>query len=157
MTERLIETTLVTVVAANTRFAVGVHLLAALAWSGGTLTSEDLAGSVVTHAVVLRRILSRLEKAGLVLGHPGRKGGFTLARPASSITLLDVHRAAGGGGLFAVHANKEARHCPVSVSIRGVLSDVFARAEGAAEGELKRIRLSDVVARIPAAPGRRRA
>jgi Rrf2 family protein len=143
--------------AANTRFAVGVHLLTALAWTGGTLTSEELAGSVVTNPVVLRRILARLEKAGLVQGHSGRRGGFTLARPASAITLFDVHRAVGGEGLFAVHANKEARNCPVSTCIKGVLTEVFTRAEGAAEGELKRVRLADVVARVPAASGRRRA
>jgi Rrf2 family protein len=141
--------------AANTRFAVGVHLLTSLAWAGGTLTSEQLAGSVVTNAVVLRRILSRLEKAGLVAGHPGRRGGFTLARPASAITLLDVHRAVGGEGLFAVHANKEAKHCPVSACIKGVLADVFTKAEGAAEGELRRVRLSDVVARVPASGEKR--
>jgi Rrf2 family protein len=141
--------------AANTRFAVGVHLLTSLAWAGGTLTSEELAGSVVTNAVVLRRILSRLEKAGLVAGHPGRRGGFTLARPASAITLLDVHRAVGGEGLFAVHANKEAKHCPVSACIKGVLADVFTKAEGAAEGELRRVRLSDVVARVPASGEKR--
>jgi Rrf2 family protein len=142
--------------AANTRFAVGVHLLTSLAWTGGTLTSEELAGSVVTNAVVLRRILSLLEKAGLVAGHPGRKGGFTLARPASAITLLDVHRAVGGEGLFAVHANKEAKNCPVSACIKGVLAEVFTKAEGAAEGELRRVRLSDVVARVPAAGGTRK-
>jgi Rrf2 family protein len=142
--------------AANTRFAVGVHLLTALSYMGGTLTSEELAGSVVTNAVVLRRILARLERAGLVQGHPGRKGGFTLARPATAITLLDVHRAVGGDGLFAVHTHKEARNCPVSACIKGVLADVFTKAESAAEGELKRVRLSDVVARVPAASGKRR-
>ena len=142
--------------AANTRFAVGVHLMTSLAYTGGTHTSEELAASVVTNAVVLRRILARLEKAGLVTGHPGRRGGFALARPASAITLLDVHRAVGGDGLFAVHANREARSCPVSACIKGVLADVFEKAEGAAEGELKRVRLADVVARVPAPPGRKK-
>ncbi len=142
--------------AANTRFAVGVHLLTSLAYMGGTMTSEELAGSVVTNAVVLRRILARLEKAGLVTGHPGRKGGFALARPVSAITLLDVHRAVGGNGLFAVHANREAKHCPVSACIKGVLTDVFAKAEGAAEGELRRVRLADVVARVPVPAGKKK-
>lgn len=135
--------------AANTRFAVGVHLLTALAYAGGTMTSEELAASVVTNAVVLRRILARLENAGLVQGHPGRKGGFALARPPAAITLLDVHRAVGGDGLFAVHTNREARNCPVSSCIKGVLAEVFSKAEGAAERELRRVRLADVVARVP--------
>ncbi len=143
--------------AANSRFAVGVHLLTALAYMGGTMTSEELAASVVTNAVVLRRILARLERAGLVRGHPGRKGGFTLARPAASVTLLDVRRAVSGEGLFAVHANREARTCPVSTSIKGVLAEVFATAEGAADDELRHVRLADVVARIPAPAGRKKA
>lgn len=134
----------------NTRFAVAIHLLTALAFVGDTRTSAELAKSVNTNPVFLRRILSRLVKAGLVNGQAGKKGGFGLARAATSITLLDVYRAVAEDPLFSVHGNAEAKACPVSCSIKGVLSDVFERAEGAAAKELKRTRLSDVLAEVPA-------
>ena len=38
----------------------------------------------------LGKILGQLGRAGIVLGDRGRGGGFTLARPASSITAYDI-------------------------------------------------------------------
>ncbi|MCB5224588.1 MAG: Rrf2 family transcriptional regulator [Candidatus Cloacimonadaceae bacterium] len=36
------------------------------------------------------QLLRSLKKAGLVVSSPGALGGYTLARPASRITLLDI-------------------------------------------------------------------
>lgn len=42
------------------------------------------------------KIFQDLSRAGLVRAVPGRKGGYRLARPASSMTALDVVRALDG-------------------------------------------------------------
>jgi Rrf2 family protein len=136
---------------ANSRFAVAVHILASLAWLQGTHTSEELAESVNTNPVVVRRILRRLVQAGIVRAQPGRNGGFGLARPAAAIRLDEVYRVVEEDGLFAVHSNREVKRCPVSCGIKGVLKDLFAEAEGAALVSLGRARLSDVVEKIAAA------
>ncbi len=139
--------------AANTRFAVALHLLTALAWLGGVQSSEVLAaGTVNTNPVVLRRILGRLVRAGLVEAHPGKSGGFRLARPASRIRLLDVYRAVDEDGLFAIHDHPEIKACPVSCGIRPALAEVFAETQAALEASLRRTRLSDLVRRIPGEP-----
>lgn len=45
------------------RFTVAVHILALLSLEKGSLqTSEDIAGSVNTNPVVIRRIMSKLKK-----------------------------------------------------------------------------------------------
>ena len=41
----------------------------------------------------LPRVMAELARSGLVEGHLGRTGGYRLARPAASITLLEVIRA----------------------------------------------------------------
>jgi Rrf2 family protein len=136
--------------AANTRFAVALHLLAALGYAGEARSSEELgAGTVGTHPVVLRRILSRLVKAGLVEAQAGRSGGFRLSRPPAAIDLAAVYRAVEDDGLFAVHENAVVKSCPVSVAIRPVLTGVFDGAESAVKRYLAGKRLSDLLDRIP--------
>ena len=59
----------------------------------GPVCSNMIAQSVHTNPVVIRRLMSELEKASLVASTSGRSGGFSLARPAPQITLADVYRA----------------------------------------------------------------
>jgi Rrf2 family protein len=44
----------------------------------------------------LSKVLQRLVRAGLVTSRRGARGGFSLARPAGSITLLDIWSALEG-------------------------------------------------------------
>jgi DNA-binding IscR family transcriptional regulator len=75
----------------NSRFPVAVHVLTALAYRDGeSLSSTRLAESVRTNPVVIRRLLIRLGKAGLVEAQVGKSGGVRLARRPESITLLHV-------------------------------------------------------------------
>ena len=85
--------------AANSRFGVAVHVLALLALSADERrSSREIADSVATNPVVIRRLLAQLARAGLVESAHGAKGGFRLARPAAKVTLHDVHRAVEEGG-----------------------------------------------------------
>ncbi len=44
-------------------------------------------------AKYVKQLMNKLQKAGVVVGHPGIHGGYTLARSANDITLLDIYRA----------------------------------------------------------------
>src|SRR5579862_2475886 len=79
-------------------FAVAVQALAYLARSEGVCPSRTLAGTVDSHAVFTRRVLSQLVRAGLVAAREGRDGGYRLARHADDITLADVYRAVQAAG-----------------------------------------------------------
>jgi Rrf2 family protein len=136
--------------AGNTRFAMALHALAALAWMGGARTSAELARSVNTNPVVLRRILARLVKAGVLEAQPGKRGGFRLARSPRAIDLATVYRAVEeDDALLAVHTNPAVKSCAVSCAIKPVLDDVFRDAEAALARSLAGRRLSDVLDRIP--------
>ena len=57
---------------------------------------HEIAQSESVPESYLAKILQDLAKAGLVRSHRGAKGGFTLARPASEITLRQVVEALQG-------------------------------------------------------------
>lgn len=138
----------------NCRFAVAVHVCALLAVTGdGPKTSEWIAGSVNTNPVVVRRILSALAKAGLVVSTRGSAGGSVLAKPAERVSLLDIHRAVDEEEPPPLHHQPPNPACPVGRGIQAVLVRIIDRAEAAREAELAGTTLAEVVAAIQAEVG----
>ena len=129
----------------NSRLAVSVHLLAYLAHKAGKpVTSTELASSVGTNPVVIRRILSDLRRSRLVSAHKGAAGGFDLASRPEQITLLDVYRAVEplvSPGLARFSPNTR---CPVGSRIGGILEKAFFKAQSGMEVELQRITIADI-------------
>ena len=78
----------------NSQLPIALHILGFLASRRGEpLTSEVMARTYGTSPVVLRRVLSKLQQAGLVATQRGAAGGSVLARSAESITLRDAYEA----------------------------------------------------------------
>jgi Rrf2 family protein len=144
--------------AANSRFAVAVHALTALAYRGvrgeAWTSSEKLAESIRTNPVVARRAVAALARAGLVEAQPGRGGGARLARAPGDIPLSAVYRAVEGldrglaHGVLAPNPNPPNRRCPVSCAVPRALGPVFAAVEDAVDQALGRTTLADVVAQV---------
>jgi Rrf2 family protein len=133
----------------NSRFAVAVHVLSLMAWSGEEpLKSEQVAESVNTNPVVIRRMLLELAEAGLVVSQTGSLGGSKLANDPSKTTLLDVYEALECGGVFSLHRQPPSRDCPVGVNIETVLGDVLHEVDTAVEHVLEGITINDVVQRL---------
>ena len=135
--------------AANSKFAVATHVLLSLAVSPEEKKSSDyLAGSVNTNPVVIRRILGELQKAGLVKTQLGKGGGAYLGKPAEKITLFEIYQALDDGGIFGFNVNKPNTHCPLSCKMKSILEPIFSSAESAVSSELKKQKLSDLVAKL---------
>ena len=133
----------------NSRFAVAVHVLTLMAWSDEEpLKSEQVAESVNTNPVVIRRMLCELAEAGLVVSQTGSLGGSRLASDPAKTTLLDVYQALECGGVFSLHRQPPSRDCPVGVNIETVLGDVLLEVDAAVEAVLAKITISDVVQRL---------
>ena len=135
--------------ATSTRFAVGVHLLTALAVNPGkVLRSEDVAESANTNPVVVRRLFSLMTAAGLIRARLGPGGGFELARPAADITLRDVFAALESSELFAEHRSPPSATCPVGAHILPVLREATAPAVEALQKELSSSTIADIASAV---------
>lgn len=124
---------------------MAVHIMTTLAYLGKKASSGELSKSVRTNPVVVRRILGDLNQAGLIHAERGKTGGFSLARAAREISLLDVYRAVmGDEELVPLHDNPENRVCPVSCKVRGVLLKHLDKAQSVYERELEKATLADL-------------
>ncbi len=133
----------------SSRFAVAVHILTLMAWSEDEpLKSEQVAKSVNTNPVVIRRILCELAHARLVVSQTGSAGGSKLARRPGEITLLDIYEAVECGGVFSLHRHQPSRRCPVGINIETVLGEVLEEVDSAVKHVLTKITIEDVVLRL---------
>ncbi|QBD75299.1 Rrf2 family transcriptional regulator [Ktedonosporobacter rubrisoli] len=133
---------------ANSRLTLATHaltLIAAPKYRDNFTTSERIAASVKANPVILRGLLSMLEKHHLVNVQRGSNAGWKLARQPEEITLLDVYRAVEPGSLFAMHHTPPNPRCDIGCSIGSVLEDVYANIQNTLELELARVTIADVL------------
>lgn len=129
----------------NSRFAVSVHMLAYLAYrQGAAVPSAEIAESVDTNPVVIRRLLSALVKARLVSATKGAAGGFELASTPENISLRDVYRAVEENPHRDLDHLTPNHKCPVGAKIGSILQNIYVKAQASMEAELARVSLADV-------------
>jgi Rrf2 family protein len=133
----------------NSRYTVALHVLAWMASAArkgrDLVTSEEIAGSVNTNPVFLRRVLGPLREAGLVTSQRGAGAGWRLGRPAAEITLAEVYRAMADQPLFAMHHGEPNLACPVGHGIRPALAPVYRAAEDALVAQLAGTTVEDLL------------
>ncbi|HWJ70651.1 MAG TPA: Rrf2 family transcriptional regulator [Sphingobium sp.] len=136
------------------------YALHCLLWIAGPLeqppSSRDLAEMQGVPLAFLKKILSKLEKAGIVEASGGIRGGYRLARPPKRISVLDVVDAVEGHkplfdcqeirGRCALFEGK-----PPAWSMRGVcgIHAVMLRAEKAMRENLAKTSLISLAGSAP--------
>ncbi|MCM0673334.1 Rrf2 family transcriptional regulator [Micromonospora phytophila] len=135
--------------AANSRLTIATHVLTwlALAQRRGqeVLTSDQVAASVNTNPVIIRRSLGDLRRAGLVEVRHGAGAGWSLARTPEEITLLQVYDAVGAEPPFGLHRTEPNLECPVGRGIRPALSEAYGRVERVIRRELADTSIADML------------
>jgi len=63
---------------------------------GEIMTIKDMAGQEHFSTAYIEKILQRLRSARIVISHPGKNGGYVLAKSPSEINLKDVVEALEG-------------------------------------------------------------
>lgn len=135
----------------DTKFSTAIHLLILVSEADSPLSSEQIARSVGTNASYIRKVATRLSRAGIIESHRGVPG-FSLIESPRDIALLDVYRAVEeteAVHVFDIHQNSSDA-CIVGRNIRPVLHGMFREAEQTVEGKLAGTTLADCIARMRA-------
>lgn len=76
--------------------SLGLHAMAVLARQEKMMPMIQVAQVLEVSQTHLSKVCQRLVKAGLLDGQRGPKGGLTLAKPSTEISLLDIYAAIEG-------------------------------------------------------------
>jgi Rrf2 family protein len=131
----------------SSRFVVAVHILSILARESGRgpICSQEIAASVETNPVVIRRMMADLEKMKLVKSTAGRAGGFQLAPSACEVTLADIYGAVEDKTIFRIHKLDANNSCPTALAVLKSLEPKLRFAEAALTNALHTVTLRQVV------------
>ena len=138
----------------STKAEYGVRVMAHLARTGGTspVSLGAIADAEGLPLAYLEHLVQRLRRAGLVDSRRGAHGGYTLARPASDITMAEVVAAlegdiapiecisAGEDGVLVCSremATNGAGPCPTKL--------LWTRVQGSIVRTLEEMTLSDLI------------
>jgi len=130
----------------DARLSRMLHLLIHMGRMHGPLTSEAAATMLGTNPVVVRRTMAGLRDAGFVRSVRGHGGGWSLTCALDEITMLDVHRALGENGIFALGPADPKATCLVEQAVNGALASALREAEALLLRHLAGVTLADIAA-----------
>lgn len=124
-----------------------LRAVVAIAQGGGSVVVTPIIAKITkVPPGYLPKVLQTLRKAGVVNSKRGLGGGFTLAKPAEDMTVLEV--------VNAVDPIKRINHCPLGIDSHGsTLCPLHKRLDEAAELVEKSF-ASTTIAELLSGPGR---
>ena len=130
-------------------FNVAVHALVYLSHRGGTLSSEELAQNICTNAARVRKVLSKLKKAGLVETKEGADGGYLFDRDAGEVTLRQIGEALD---CCFVSANWRSGDtdlpCLVASGMGRIMDDIYGELDECCKARLEKITIRSIGQKI---------
>ncbi|MBU0595322.1 Rrf2 family transcriptional regulator [Candidatus Bipolaricaulota bacterium] len=120
--------------------ALGLHAMAIVAGQERAISVVEAAKQLDASAAHLSKVMQQLAKSGFLQAKRGPNGGYTLARPASEITLLAVYEALEGslrldGCLFAAPVCQRA-HCILGGLVERVRTQIHEHFEATTLADL---------------------
>lgn len=133
----------------NGLFCVAVHALIYLDKRNCMLSSEELADNICTNPARVRRVMSKLKKAGLVTTKTGNEGGYRLLRKAGEITLKEIADALEVRFVeLAWHSGGTDLPCMVASGMAGVMDGLFDELNDRCRAKLAQLTLADLEGRL---------
>ncbi|MGE8498059.1 MAG: Rrf2 family transcriptional regulator [Pseudomonas sp.] len=130
----------------DSRLSRMLHVLIHMDRHAQRATSDTIAQMLGTNPVVVRRTMAGLRDQGYVRSEKGHGGGWTLARPLSEISMLDIYQALGEPPLFAIGLSNESPSCLVEQAVNASLTDALESARTLLLERLGGITLADLAA-----------
>ncbi|WP_456078948.1 Rrf2 family transcriptional regulator [Mogibacterium sp.] len=132
----------------TSKFTIAIHILACIDYFHGKIpvNSKLLAESIGSNPVIIRGVMSSLNKAGIINAERGKRD-ISIQKELSDITFYDIYLAVDSlsdDGLFHFHENPNLK-CPVGSKIHIALDDKLERVQVAMENEMKNISVESVI------------
>ncbi len=108
------------------------------------VNSDRIAEVVQVHPTRVRRIVSKLVKAGILVSQRGGNGGVVLARDAAEITLGQIHDAVQAGTVLSLGLHDPFADWKDHCFVHATFERLHDELEEKVRADLAGIRLSDV-------------
>lgn len=132
----------------DTKCSIGIHCMILIAVYGDKckMTSDIISRSTGCNNVIIRNILGRLKKSGLIEIARG-VGGATLSCDLKEVSIWDIYSSVNDRNpaeLIGIHPNPYEK-CPVGHCIENILRDPYDKIGEAIKKKMEEYKLNKIV------------
>lgn len=129
----------------TSEFAVAVHSVVYLNQRQITTSSEELACNVCTNPARIRKVMSKLKKAGIIETKEGLEGGYHLVKEPSDINLKQICDALDVSFVSSSwKSGDENLPCMVASGMSGVMDEMYAELNELCRSRMEQITIKDI-------------
>lgn len=133
------------VIITNSSFSIAVHALVYLNHMQQVLSSEDLAENVCTNPVLIRKVMSKLKKAGIVKTKGGNNGGYIFTSDAETLTLERIAEAINSHFVASPWKSGDVdKQCLISSGMGEIMQNIFTQLDEQCRKSLSTITVADI-------------
>lgn len=133
----------------TSEFAIAVHTLIFLNHKGDCQSSDKIAENVCTNPARVRKVLSKLKKASLVLTREGIGGGYYFKEEPESVTLEDICRAVGEVPISVTKKTGDIdMKCQIASGMGAIMDGIYEEMNELCYEKLKEITISQIDEKI---------
>lgn len=127
-------------------FNIAVYALVHLSSKRDTLASSDeLAKTINTHPVRIRRVMIKLKEAGMITTKAGVTGGYSLNESPDTITLSKVAKALSDDYIHVTWHSGEINQTDAQrLGVQKILDDVFVKLNESCDDVLSQITIATI-------------
>ena len=126
-------------------FNIAIHGLVYLDHTGRITSSEELANNICTNRARVRKVMTKLKKAGLVDSSEGKGSGYLRIENSDKVTLAQILRAIGEN---SVEENWRSgsidMECMIASGMADVMDHIYQQMNELCESYLETITISEI-------------
>ena len=139
----------VEVIVTNSSFSIAVHALVYLNHMEKVLSSEELAQNICTNPVLIRKVMSKLKKAGLVDTKGGNSGGYIFIADADKLTLEQVAEAIDAKFVGSPRRSGDMnKACLIASGMGEIMQNIYRQLDENCKKSLHGITVADIDRKI---------
>lgn len=136
-------------IAMNSSFCIAVHALVYLNHMETVLSSEELAQNVCTNPVLIRKVMSKLKKAGIVDTKGGNSGGYFFTSDAETLTLGRIAEAIDAKFVGSPWRSGDMdKECLISSGMGKIMQNIYTQLDERCRKSLCGITVADIDRKI---------
>ncbi|MBO6046273.1 MAG: Rrf2 family transcriptional regulator [Erysipelotrichaceae bacterium] len=131
-------------------FNIAVYALVHLSGKRESLASSDeLAKTINTHPVRIRRVMIKLKEAGMITTKAGVTGGYSLNESPDTITLSQVAKALSDDYIHVTWHSGEINQTDAQrQGVQNILDDIFVKLNQTCDEVLSQITIASITTKL---------
>lgn len=130
-------------------FNIAIHGLIYLDHTGRITSSEELANNICTNPARVRKVMTRLKRAGLVESSEGKGSGYHKIETSAEINLMQIQKALGEIAVAETWRSGDINmECMIASGMADVMDHIYENMNELCSAYLETITVREIIEKL---------